>query len=95
MGPLPLIAAAAGLVVIVVFVFAPLVRPRPAGAPPATDDELQLLERRERALGALRELEFDHRTGKITSDDYTALLGRLRAEAAAAVQAAAAAGATQ
>jgi hypothetical protein len=46
-----------------------------------------LVERRDRALAALRELEFDHRTGKIGDEDYAALLGPLRTEAAAALQA--------
>src|SRR5690348_3387501 len=46
-----------------------------------------LVERRDRALAALRELEFDHRTGKIGDDGYAALLGPLRAEAAEALRA--------
>jgi len=57
----------------------------------ALDDEerrrLELLERRDRALSALKELEFDHRTGKVSDEDYRAQVGRLRAEAAAALRA--------
>jgi hypothetical protein len=85
--PVTLIAAVLVLAGIAAFVAAPLVAARPTEAvPPAAD--LEVLERRDRALAALRELEFDHRTGKITDDDYRALLGPLRHEAAAALQAA-------
>lgn len=52
----------------------------------ATARRLELVEERDRALGALKELEFDHRTGKITDDDYRALVGRLRREAAEALR---------
>lgn len=48
---------------------------------------LQLLEARDRALASLRELEFDHRTGTVSDEDYRALVGPLRREAAAALQA--------
>ena len=48
---------------------------------------LTLLEARDRALSALKELEFDHRTGTITDDDYREQVGPLRREAAAALQA--------
>jgi hypothetical protein len=46
-----------------------------------------LLERRDRALAALKELEFDHRTGKVSDGDYRALVGPLRMEAAEALRA--------
>jgi hypothetical protein len=48
---------------------------------------LELLEARDRALSSLRELEFDHRTGTVSDDDYRALVGPLRREAASALQA--------
>ena len=48
---------------------------------------LELVEERDRALGALKELEFDHRTGKISDDDYRALVGPLRRAAAEALRA--------
>ena len=48
---------------------------------------LELLEARDRALAALKELEFDHRTGTISDDDYRTLVGPLRQEAAHALQA--------
>jgi hypothetical protein len=39
---------------------------------------LALVEERDRAVDALRELEFDHRTGKISDADYRGLVGPLR-----------------
>jgi hypothetical protein len=50
-------------------------------------ERLALLEQRDRALAALKELEFDHRTGKISDADYRELVGPLRREAAAALRA--------
>ena len=49
--------------------------------------QIELLERRDRALAALKELEFDHRTGKISDEDYRELVGPLRREAADALRA--------
>ena len=52
------------------------------------DDELiALIEERDRALAALKELEFDHRTGKLSDGDYRATVMPLRQEAAAALKA--------
>ena len=48
---------------------------------------LELAEERDRALADLKELEFDHRTGKISDDDYRAVVGPLRSQAAAALRA--------
>jgi hypothetical protein len=48
---------------------------------------LELLEERDRALAALKELEFDHRTGAVSDEDYRALVGPLRRRAAAALRA--------
>ena len=39
---------------------------------------LELAEEKDRALAALKELEFDHRTGKISDEDYRELIGPLR-----------------
>jgi len=47
---------------------------------------LELLEARDRALAALKELEFDHRTGTISDEDYRAQVGPLRREAASALR---------
>jgi hypothetical protein len=51
------------------------------------DNRLLLYEERDRALAALKEVEFDHRTGKLGDEDYRALVGPLRRAAAAALRA--------
>ncbi|TMK70379.1 MAG: hypothetical protein E6G50_08925 [Actinobacteria bacterium] len=43
---------------------------------------LAVAEERDRALAALKELELDHRTGKISDEDYRAQVGPLRRRAA-------------
>lgn len=48
---------------------------------------LALEEERDRALAALKELEFDHRTGKVSDEDYRVLVGDLRRAAAEALRA--------
>ena len=48
---------------------------------------LELAEERDRALATLKELEFDHRTGKVSDEDYRAQVGPLRARALAALRA--------
>jgi hypothetical protein len=88
-----LILAASLAVACVVFVARPFLRePRAGNDRLATSDEserirLQLVEERDRALAALKELEFDHRTGKISDADYRELVAPLRREAADALQA--------
>jgi hypothetical protein len=47
---------------------------------------LQLAEEKDRALAALKELEFDHRTGKLSDDDYQELVSGYRRRAAAALR---------
>ncbi|HEY8407043.1 MAG TPA: hypothetical protein VIK66_03610 [Gaiellaceae bacterium] len=49
--------------------------------------QLELVEERDRALAALKELEFDHRTGKVTDADYREQLGPMRRRAAEALKA--------
>ena len=48
---------------------------------------LSLAEERDRALSALKELEFDHRTGKVSDEDYRVTIGPLRQQAAEALRA--------
>jgi hypothetical protein len=48
---------------------------------------LRLAEKRDRALTALRELEFDHRTGKVSDADYRDQVVELRRQAAEAIRA--------
>jgi hypothetical protein len=77
-------------VVALPFLREPEVRPeedRLAGLDPLEQRRLALLEERDQALGALSELELDHRTGKISDEDYRAQVGALRARAAAALKA--------
>jgi hypothetical protein len=54
---------------------------------PAARERIRLEEERDRALAALKELEFDHRTGKVSDEDYRAALPGLRARAAEALRA--------
>jgi len=90
---LGLVLAALLAVGLVLWVARPFLR-EPGAADDAletpSEDELRrlaLAEERDRALQSLRELEFDHRTGKVSDDDYRALLGPLRRSAAEALKA--------
>jgi hypothetical protein len=82
-----LVAVAAVLLVAVPFLREPappddsLREPRGVGK-----RALALAEERDRALSALKELEFDHRTGKLSDADYGELVGAYRRRAAAALQ---------
>jgi uncharacterized membrane protein YdfJ with MMPL/SSD domain len=49
--------------------------------------QLDLEEQRDRALAALKELEADHRAGRISDADYRAVVGALRRDAAEALRA--------
>ena len=77
----------------VVFVARPFLRePRAdrdvlAEPAPAERRRLELAEQRDRALAALKELEFDHRTGKVSDEDYRTQVGPLRRRAAEALRA--------
>ena len=71
-----LIAAAAVVIVALPFL-------RDTGEPELIDDPgsekiLLLIEDRDHALAALKELEFDHRTGKLDDADYRSSVGPLR-----------------
>jgi hypothetical protein len=87
------ILALALAVACVVFVARPFLRePAPANdrlaeLSPAERERMRLAEERDRALAALKELEFDHRTGKISDADYRELVGPLRQQAAEALRA--------
>ncbi|MDQ2966933.1 MAG: hypothetical protein M3R37_01250 [Actinomycetota bacterium] len=88
-----LVAGAALAVACVALVALPFLRePRPQDDRLARPDELEqrrlaLSEERDRALEALKELEFDHRTGKVADDDYRKLVGPLRRRAAETLRA--------
>ena len=90
---LALVLAATLAVACVVVVALPFLR-EPEPESDSLDDldeeeirRLELLEARDRALGALKELEFDHRTGTVSDDDYRLQIGALRRDVAAALQA--------
>lgn len=88
-----LVVAVLVAVVAVVAVALPFLR-----EPEAADDRLvaldataqrrlALAEERDRALAALKELELDHRTGKLSDVDYRAQVGELRRQAATSLRA--------
>lgn len=90
---LALVLAAALALLVVLFVARPFVR-EPAPESDVLDEpgeldrrRLELVEERDRALAALKELEFDHRTGKVSDADYRALVGPLRRRAAETLRA--------
>jgi hypothetical protein len=76
----------------VAFVAQPFLRePAPdddrlAEVSPREGERMRLAEERDRALAALKELEFDHRTGKISDADYRELVAPLRRQAAEALR---------
>jgi hypothetical protein len=88
-----LAVAAMLAVVVVVFVARPFLRdPAPVSdrldeLAPEARERLALAEERDRALAALKELEFDHRTGKVSDEDYRAQVGPLRRRAAEVLRA--------
>jgi len=82
----------AGLLAVlcVVWVARPFIRePEPEDDTLAEPEarRLALLDERDRALAALKQLEFDHRTGTVSDEDYRAAVGGLRREAAGAIRA--------
>jgi len=90
---LALVLGALLALAVVAFVARPFLR-EPAPASDRLDEpgelerrRLELVEERDRALAALKELEFDHRTGKVSDEDYRAQVGPLRRRAAAALRA--------
>ena len=92
MTTLALLLAALLAVACVVLAALPFLRePLPADdvlAAPTPEERrrLELAEERDRALAALKELEFDHRTGKVSDEDYRGAVGPLRRQAAEALK---------
>lgn len=66
----------------------PLFRARMGGsaAPRAALELDEIRERREAALAALHDVEFDYRVGKLSDEDYQALRTRLKAQAITALK---------
>ena len=93
METLALTLAALLTVLCVLFVARPLLGPARRGGDglvtPSPEEEARrrLLEERDRALAALKELEFDHRTGKVSDEDYRELVAPLRRQAGEALRA--------
>jgi uncharacterized membrane protein YdfJ with MMPL/SSD domain len=87
------VLAAVLAVAVVIAVALPFLRePAPASdelhaLDPAERRLLDAEEARDRALAALQELEADHRAGRISDDDYRAVVGSLRRDAAEALRA--------
>ena len=82
------LAALVVLVVALPFLREPAVEDDRLDAP--GEDEVRrlgLVEERDRALAALKELEFDHRAGKIGDEDYRELVSPLRRAVAGALRA--------
>jgi hypothetical protein len=65
----------------------PLVRPPAREASSIGAVSAELLARRDRIYGELRELEFDLRVGKVTDPDYSESRDRLESEAARVLRA--------
>lgn len=87
-----LIVGALVAVAAVVLVSLPFLLDRGEGdeletATPRAEARMALVEERDRTLAALKELEFDHETGKIDDADYRSLVGPLRRAAASSLQA--------
>jgi hypothetical protein len=88
-----IVLAAVLAVAVVVVVALPFLRD-PAPSSDALDElderERELVEAeeaRDRALAALKELEADHRAGRLSDQDYRGVVGPLRREAAEALRA--------
>ena len=82
------LVAAAVIVVCLPYLREPEVEDDRLDAPtPEAERRLTLAEERDRALAALKELEFDHRTGKVGDEEYRELIGPLRRSAAEALRA--------
>jgi hypothetical protein len=89
-----LVAGALVAIAAVVIVAWPFLRGNVDGAHDALDmpteaeeRRLALIEERDHALAALKELEFDHRSGKIGDEDYQESVGPLRRSVAEALRA--------
>lgn len=87
-----LLLGAALAVALVVVVALPYLRePQPASDSleelDATERRrLEAHEARDRALAALRELEADHRAGRVSDEDYRSVIGVVRRDAADALR---------
>jgi hypothetical protein len=76
------------IVVVACFVAAPLFRAASMVAAPEDDLERERWERQKRqALAAIKEVELDHRMGKVSGEDLAGMRARFEAEALEAMAA--------
>lgn len=80
------LVAAAAVILIVSAPFRHVEGERPEEAPPSSK-VAELEAAREAKYREIRDAELDHRTGKLSDEDYGALDGSLRAEAISILQA--------
>ncbi len=80
-GPLQFLIVMAVLAGLVLFISAPLRRPAPVEDEAGGDRLAELEAAREAKYRELRDAELDHRTGKLSDEDYAELDQGLRAEA--------------
>jgi len=83
---LPLLAALLASGLAIAWVVRPLYTAHPPAPPPADDRLASLLARKEAVLVAIRDLEFDHKLGKLTEEDFARYDARLRRQAIALMQ---------
>lgn len=74
------------IVIIAPLVARPLSKARRTGLSVANPESLLPAQQRREFLLALRDLEFDHHTGKVNEEDYQALRGSLLLQAATATE---------
>lgn len=89
MDPLQLVLTALLAVVAIGAVVWPILRPpRPDPANvPANQELAELTAKRDAALRAVKDLEFDYQTGKVSQEDYVVYERALKAQAVTAIQA--------
>jgi hypothetical protein len=90
MTPIALAVFLLGLVIIVVasiFVVVPLFRPVPAASAQAGSERERWERQKRQALEAIKEMELDHRMGKVSAEDLAAMRARFEARALEAMAA--------
>jgi hypothetical protein len=90
MTPVTLAVFLLGLAIIVVasvFVVVPLFRPSPATGAEAGSERERWERQKRQALEAIKEVELDHRMGKLSQEDLAAMRARFEAQALEAMAA--------
>lgn len=73
------------LIIVILFVARPLLTPKPVESSRASERR-RLEQQKEAILHEIRELDFDHETGKVPTDVYDGQRAHLMAQAAAILQ---------